>query len=141
MTYGWAILIIIIVGAALYALGVFSPGTFTGKRSTGFSAFQMNDFKFDTVGNVTLAYGNRAGKSVTLNAITATYKSIACTVNTGFNTTVGPNTAYTVVLDCNSDFDDQTSKASYSVAIDFNYTEPDSQLWHLDSGTIFGIIE
>ncbi len=36
MTYGWAILIVIIVAAALYALGVFNPATFTGRTATGF---------------------------------------------------------------------------------------------------------
>ena len=37
MTYGWAILIVIIVAAALYALGVFNPATWTGSRATGFA--------------------------------------------------------------------------------------------------------
>ena len=36
MTYGWAILIIIIVAAALFALGVFNPGTFTQSTAVGF---------------------------------------------------------------------------------------------------------
>ena len=31
MTYGWAILIVIIVAAALYALGIFNPATYTGR--------------------------------------------------------------------------------------------------------------
>ena len=35
MTYGWAILIIIIVAAALYAMGVFNPAAWSGKRITG----------------------------------------------------------------------------------------------------------
>lgn len=38
ITYGWAILIIIIVTASLYALGVFDPKTFTGEiDDIGFS--------------------------------------------------------------------------------------------------------
>ena len=37
MTYGWAILIVIIVAAALYALGIFNPQTYVGSQATGFS--------------------------------------------------------------------------------------------------------
>ncbi len=41
MTYGWAILIVIIVAAALYALGIFDPSTWTGPRATGFTGIGM----------------------------------------------------------------------------------------------------
>lgn len=30
MTYGWALLIIVVVGSALYVLGVFNPATYGG---------------------------------------------------------------------------------------------------------------
>ncbi|MBW2999812.1 hypothetical protein KY339_04005, partial [Candidatus Woesearchaeota archaeon] len=73
MTYGWAILIVIIVGAALYALGVFNPGTFTGQKSTGFSAMQMEDFKFDDEGNMTLLIGNRKGRTIQIDNVTSDY--------------------------------------------------------------------
>lgn len=139
MTYGWAILIIIIVGAALYALGVFSPGTFTGKRSTGFSAFQMTDFKVDANANVTVDIGNRLGKTIKLNSIIATYKNSACNYTSGAN--IGPNAAYTITFPCSAEWSGLTPKASYSVSIDFNYTDPDSGLWHYDSGTLFGLVE
>lgn len=52
MTYGWAILIIVIVGAALYALGVFSPGTFAaGKACLGFSTLTYLDHGFKVTSN------------------------------------------------------------------------------------------
>ena len=35
MTYGWAILVIAVVLAALYSLGIFNPNTFTPKASAG----------------------------------------------------------------------------------------------------------
>jgi hypothetical protein len=138
MTYGWAILIIIIVGAALYALGVFSPGTFTGKRSTGFSGFQINDFKLAQNGNLTVSYGNRLGKTVLLNSINATYKSASCSAT--LNSNIGPNAQYVTTIPCPT-FGGLTSKATYNIALDFNYTDPDSGLWHFDSGTLFGIVE
>ncbi len=38
MTYGWAILIILVVGGVLYYYGVFSPSKLVGKSKTGFQA-------------------------------------------------------------------------------------------------------
>ena len=147
MTYGWAILIIIIVGAALYALGVFSPGTFTGKRSTGFSGFQLNDFKVNTTPAINLSFGDRVGRSINLTNITLTFKGTNCSFNaaTATNSTpipgvIGPNAAYTVTIPC-SVWGTQTLKTSYTIAVDFNYKDADSGFTHTDSGTIFGVIE
>jgi hypothetical protein len=47
MTYGWALLVIIIVGAALFALGVLNPATYQSKRCNGFSYFQYIDHVAD----------------------------------------------------------------------------------------------
>lgn len=45
MTYGWALLIIVVVGAALYALGVFNPATYATEGCRGFGYFQYSDIK------------------------------------------------------------------------------------------------
>ena len=37
MTYGWAILIIVIVAGVLYGLGIFSPSSSISATITGFS--------------------------------------------------------------------------------------------------------
>ena len=39
MTYGWAILVIVIVAAVLYSLGIFSPSSSLSTTITGFSGF------------------------------------------------------------------------------------------------------
>ena len=43
MTYGWALLVIIIVGAALFALGVLNPATYQQKRCNGLQYFTYMD--------------------------------------------------------------------------------------------------
>jgi len=45
MTYGWALLVIIIVGAALFALGVLNPATYQQKRCTGLQYLTFMDQK------------------------------------------------------------------------------------------------
>ena len=39
MTYGWALLIIVVVAAALYALGVLNPATYAQSRCNGLQYF------------------------------------------------------------------------------------------------------
>ncbi len=41
MTYGWAILVIVIVAAVLYSMGIFSPASSTGTTATGFNPFTV----------------------------------------------------------------------------------------------------
>jgi hypothetical protein len=43
MTYGWALLVIVVVGAALFALGVLNPSTYVQKSCRGFSFFTYQD--------------------------------------------------------------------------------------------------
>ena len=66
MTYGWALLIIVVVGAALFALGVFSPQTREG--CTGLAYFQYSDHRLTTgqAGSVVVINGNQ---DVTINAV------------------------------------------------------------------------
>ena len=141
LTYGWAILIVIIVGASLYALGVFNPGTFTGKRVTGFTQFQVVDHKVDTNTNVTLVFGNRLGKTVTLGDVTASYKTVECNSSAISGDTMGPNTQRTITLSCDPDWGTLDLRSSYSIIIDIGFNDPDSGLDHIDTGTLFGAVE
>ena len=49
MTYGWAILVVVAVVAALYALGVFKSGTGAVKCSPCFTYFAYLDYSSGTV--------------------------------------------------------------------------------------------
>ncbi len=70
MTYGWALLVIVVVGAALFALGVLNPTTYTQTRCQGFQYFSYQDQKADTTNdNVALSLVNGA-HDVTITAIT-----------------------------------------------------------------------
>jgi hypothetical protein len=48
MTYGWAILIVIVVVGALYALGLTKPCRWTGTQVREFADFQVSTPKMDT---------------------------------------------------------------------------------------------
>jgi len=145
LTYGWAILIVIIVGSSLYGLGVFSPGTWTGKRTTGFAQFQIIDWTLqsedsDDPGNLTVVFANRLGKTVNVTDITAIYKNKECHFSfSSFN--LGPNTQAIRSAQCDSAWGNLSYRASYSIILDIKYVDPDSGLSHIDSGTLFGAAE
>ncbi len=145
LTYGWAILIVIIVGASLYSLGVFTPGQWTGKRQTGFAQFRIVDFSLKNNGNMSIAFQNQLGKTVTLNGINVYYKNVKCKLSSGdYNGTISPNTIYVAYGNCTTSGNWNTSvefRSSYSLTTDFNYTDPDSGMQHLDTGTLFGSVE
>ena len=50
MTYGWLLVIIVIAGAALYAMGILSPGTYMKKGCVGFQHIHYKDHLFRAMG-------------------------------------------------------------------------------------------
>ena len=68
MTYGWAILIIIIVGGVLYYYGVFSPSKLVGESKVGFSKIQVDQWGI-TGSDLNLILENRAGDDINITEI------------------------------------------------------------------------
>ena len=108
MTYGWAILIIIVVVAALYALGVFSiKGGIA--CSPCFSYFAYIDFD-DSADEVYIRNGPRTLNSLTAGTLTVTPDcSVApyCLPGTditivGVDTTTGPVTITLTYVDADT---------------------------------------
>ena len=64
MTYGWAILIIAIVLAALFSLGIFSSSSFTGTTCIATSGFLCSN-PIWTSGNLIVTLGQSTGTSWT----------------------------------------------------------------------------
>ena len=78
ITYGWAILIILVVLAVLWYYGVFDPSKYAGETRTCPSNFQITASALE-VGNASAGSGtlsvvvaNTAGHKVTINDVTLT---------------------------------------------------------------------
>jgi hypothetical protein len=126
MTYGWAILIIVIVAAVLYSMGIFSPSSSTGPTVTGFTPFTVSGQTCNSSGlflSVVLG-GLPSG------ATTATITQAVLTPNTGISaagTAKGIFTANTVVATAAAGVGwfqgaDCTLNSHYSASIVINYT-------------------
>ena len=156
MTYGWAILIVIIVAAALYALGVFNPATFAGRTSTGFTQLGApSDWDLTTAGNgqlkITLA-NNKIASQVTIKTITATLKGGNTYVYNTSNCTgageteyltIGPGGSSALETACtvpayNLTFGALSTGTSYSIDVDISYNAGGYD--HTDTGTVTGVV-
>lgn len=136
MTYGWAILIIVLVGAALYFLGVFAPGGFTGtgRQTTGLASFKAISWSINTAGYAQIRLGNAFGEKVTVTGMSLDLEG-----------TIGSNTTVRT-FNANSDFDTiipslgtPSSGAPYTANIIINFTDKNGYAYR-DVGVLKGNI-
>ena len=84
MTYGWAILIVVIAVAALAAFGVFNPQRFAQERCVGDStkfACSSNAISInDSTGTVQFELTNAAGSTVNITSVSTTSDG-SCTLS------------------------------------------------------------
>ena len=140
MTYGWAILIVIVVVAALYSLGLTKPCRWVGTQITGFSGggFQVTGPKFTSDG--TLKFNLKRIGATTARAINLTAKygtTYQDATNDGFDLTTGDvqsdvtftNLGSPVAGDC------------YVIDINITYYDQDAGRVYSATGKISGVVE
>ena len=71
MTYGWAILVVMIVGIVMWQLGIFNLGS-TSVTSSGFPKIkpQLTSCKMTTLGVFTCLFTNGAGTAIVIDGVT-----------------------------------------------------------------------
>ncbi len=140
MTYGWALVVIIIVIAALFAFGIFNPPS--AGTCSGLNKFLYKDHTVETDGTVTIALGNGSGS--TINAISALYGGNDFTDVAGETVTVDGVVATSVTT--GGDFLVVSAAAvgpttgSYSGTITVTYTTASSGLPHTETATCTGSV-
>jgi hypothetical protein len=88
MTYGWAILIIVIVTVILYSMGIFNPSSSVTTTSTGFSPFVISSSLCNSSG---LKVAFQAGPMPN-GASSLTINKLYITSASGINTTTASYT-------------------------------------------------
>jgi len=138
MTYGWAILIVIIVAAALVALGVFDPCTWSPPAATGFSVFSIpaGGWSFNSSG-FELKVQNAMGAGV------VNITNVDVTYGTTTSTTLSPNASNLAVGESDSftitgGITAPSAGICYSVTVDIVYTTAAGIAGQHDTGTING---
>jgi hypothetical protein len=122
MTYGWAILIIVIVAIILYSMGIFSPSSSLTTTITGFSGLGVTQAAcINTVNNQILAIyvSNTVGYPVNVTNINVSGNNGVNTVqNVNSLLRAGQSGVFYVNGACNK------STSSYSGSVAIEYTEP-----------------
>ncbi len=155
MTYGWAILIVIIVAAALYALGVFNPATWTGARATGFQnvgAPASGAWQAMATGTPNFQVNLRNNLPSRINLTSATTVSVGSTAcgnvsvgdvmnsTTPLSTaeyTVGIGNSFRLTANCGG----LTSGSSYTASVELVYDNIDTGLdGFRESGSLTGTV-
>jgi len=137
MTYGWAILIVIIVAAALYALGVFNPTTWTGSRATGFAnvgAPTEWTLAGGTPSTFTLVLPNHVGVGINVTSVKVDLgggNSNTTTFNTNIATGNTQSFSFTLPTDV-------SSGSTYSAEVTVKYIKASGTLELTDTGTLTG---
>ena len=137
VTYGWAILAIVIIAGVLWYFGIFNPSKYVGeKQCGGFSAFICQDFKVNSSGWLSIVFNNKVGGQITgTNVTTGTLGGWSCsptTVGANANTTCTTR-VFTSPQTSGDSFDQQT--------ITVTYTDARSGISHTDAGFVKGKYE
>jgi len=143
MTYGWAILIVIIVAAALYALGVFNPATWTGTRSTGFANIGVpQDWQYSSDGNLSVIIRNGLGSAITITNVNATCNTATAAFGVPLicdaPATMGAGNTKTCHANTSVVCSPLTAGSSYSVQLKVDYLPQGQTYSKSDTGTITG---
>jgi len=134
MTYGWAILIILVVGLVLWQMGFFNPPA-TGHGCSGFSHIVPLDTKLS--GNkLTIIISNEAGARLDVKNVSAT---IGSETKTGtFSGVMRPGRTEEVNITFSSAF---TTGDYYRANIVIEYENVVSGISHKSSGDCWGTVE
>ncbi len=139
MTYGWAILVVIIVGIVLWQSGVFGTG---GGGTSGFDKIRVEDYVYSNAG-LQVSFENAAGQTIKQVNVNYTGDLAADTGDDTWNGALSaswaPGKEYasnvpTNVALCN------TTGAGYAIEVNITYYS-EAGLYHTESGTIRGTCE
>ncbi len=124
MTYGWAILIIVIVAVILYSMGIFNPASSISSTITGFSATPVSNAICTANGVLRIAVGDTTGHRILIKNISATSNgktevfTPTSTVDPNPIITSGNTYIFSVPNIC------PAVGTHFSASVNINYTEP-----------------
>ncbi len=138
MTYGWAIALVVIIAAVLFALGIFDVSNFVGNKASGFSGVAVAGWQLGTGANSTMSLklSNQVGQRIQLQNISVTVGTSSAPVSSGLplELSTGESTG-TLLTDSLGTF---TSGAGYTAKVVISYTDMNSGFQGISTGTLTG---
>ena len=135
MTYGWALLLVVLIVGALFALGIFDAGTFLGSRQSGFAQISPTGWRLEPSGDFTLKLKNNSGTDIEITDINATLRTDSIAYTTAESVSSGRQTD---TLAIGTFPNALAAGSSYSVRIEIEYTDIATDFVYKDTGTVTG---
>jgi uncharacterized membrane protein YkvI len=136
MTYGWAIALVVIIAAVLFALGIFDVSNFVGNKAAGFSGVAVPGWQLSTAGQLSMKISNQVGQRINVTLINATIGSTTATVGSGI--TLAPGETSSLLNTSSTAFGGQTSGTGYTAKVVVQYTDLNANFNYTTSGTLTG---
>jgi len=137
MTYGWAIALVVIIAAVLFALGVFDVSNFVGNKAAGFSQVAVKGWNLNTLGTMTMKVSNQAGVQVRVDAVSITIGQNTTTLS-GLPVTLNAGADSALLTTGAAAFGAQTAGTGYSARVVINYTDMNANFAYSSGGTLTG---
>ena len=130
MTYGWAILVVVIVGIVLWRSGIFGMVTCS---TTGFTNIRVDDYVFKSTNPSTVVWANAVGRPVKQLNMTYSGDCVAtgAAVTNNIVTLAGGQTL-SQNINCSTPC---TAGTAYTVNVGISYVS-EAGITHSESGTI-----
>lgn len=117
--YGWAIALVVIVAAALFALDVFDFSQAMASSSAGGSGLAARGWQLDSDGTFMLRLSNQAGKPVNITSISVAMGNATVPVM-GTPLALGAGKSTGTLSTANAAFGAQEAGAQYAAAVQIN---------------------
>jgi len=139
MTYGWAILVVLVVIAALAYFGVLSPSNLLPEKCTFPVSLSCSDFSVSTTG-ITLVFQNGAGrdmKILSLNASSDAFTGIAANSTSASTNTLrnGNKASYFLTSPTYTFTDTGRDKNRYTINVTYSWLDSPT-LTHVITGEL-----
>jgi hypothetical protein len=139
MTYGWAIALVVIIAAVLFALGIFDVSNFTGNKSAGFSGVAVQGWNLGAAGTMTMKFSNQVGTQIRVDAVSVTVGQNTSIV-AGLPVTLNTGQASGSLSTAAAAFGSQAPGTGYTAKVYVNYTDLNANFPYTTSGTLTGRI-
>ena len=139
MTDGWALLIIVIIGAVLYSMGVFNYSSYVQTTSAGFPGFQVSKgyWEFSSDGSLFLRVRNSHSSIINITGVEATYNNQVI-ANATYSGAMSPGDEYDMIV---SGFSETHAGDSYSMMVRITLSDLGANIDGLQSsGSLTGIV-
>lgn len=146
MTYGWAILVVLVVIGALAYFGVLNPNILVPEKCTLATGISCDDYTMSATDDLMFRFGNGMGRDVIVTKVnvtgtpgTAGGSASAECVNSTFTTPndlISNGGSREIIVPCTVAFTESSRKSKASIQITYHYADSDSTFSHTVTGEL-----